>query len=389
MTDQNDLFAGGAALGIALLAANRASADDGTGSDGDGSDGGSDDPTPSYDPRFELVAEKASEDPAARTATYRFQAVNIDTASAIEGVYWDVDGEAFTGQTVDFTFASSGSYVVKCRVMDTEGRYTQKQDTIDVTVPTGAENGQLAYYGGTSAVWEQTIYTSKDVYDNTDRYPEEAFAVYLHETLKSHGISHEITFDYPLVSIYNDDPSCCDPQDNPDGCDSDQSRAAVYEFEDEVEAGNVPYVAKDSNILVINSWGGGCASVGGNIGVAGGAPLDGPIDYETPRVDLRGHSIHSFLHEVGHNMGYSHSEAWGTGEYADGYFRVSPCMSPGQNDMTGKCGQWIPAREGRNRQFTLHYSGCTISNMQIESGSVREGTDARGAEGDPLCGCNH
>lgn len=236
-----------------------------------------------------------------------------------------------------------GVYNCSCTVTDDGGA----SDTDTTSVDTGNSNGG-------SDTWEQTIYTSTRLYSNHGRAPEEMVARYLERAFQRIGINAEITRGYETQDDPFHDPGC-------------SGTTTSDWWNTQLDDGNVPHEAKDSNLLLIEANGGGCAGVGGNAAVVGGDTIDtteselienSPEHYYV--------SIAHALHEIGHNMGYSHSggttPGWGIGWKQDGLYHRTPTCNPAPDQNA--CGESIPEKSNEANRH-LYYHDCVAENIQI------------------------
>lgn len=247
--------------------------------------------------------------------------------------------------------------------------------------------------GEGSAVVEATIYEtvrlrSRNGYDVTAA----GLASWISGALKEKGVSHDILYSLPSISVPMNGPGCHDPLR--EGTDRDPAAYYVWndmlndtgyveDFEDARNTnlhpqGDTFVQRKDSNLLGVDRRGGGCASVGGSASVAGVNQLTTLREYEhgTTSADSWGDSLHDAMHEMGHNLGFAHpgrqdcSLGGGFGYVDDqGRWNRTPCNP--WNGCENRCGVWIPYRSDATSERVvrhLYFTDCTADHFRSEVG---------------------
>lgn len=211
-------------------------------------------------------------------------------------------------------------------------------------------------------VFELAIYRNEDLDTRRGTVPEVSVAEHVADSLSDLSINHRIIYGFDPVPVNNNNNSC--PS-------SDGPTVAYEVWRDYVRNGNAPFEAKDSNLLINDAPGGGCAGIGGNIAVGPGRDIDhvdGPIEGTSPwHFD-----IYSCMHEVGHNMGYSHANNAGRKTLIDGVEYKTP--TNGRDDAhTNLCGQSNPAdpTPGSDDVARLFYNDCVADTITIREDQGR------------------
>jgi hypothetical protein len=315
----------------------------------------------------------------------------------------------------------------------------ERMDPFDMT--TGG--ARRRWTGGTSEVFEVTIYQTEELWDMNGPMSPRILAEWLAGGLRTRGVSYDILHDLPVIRIPSESTKCynpywydsqvCDPEDGCnsfDCCDPDDLLPAAYYWWDNARTGGTlheqhneetganvqapigsTYVQrKDSNILLTGYGWGGCGSASPSTPqcVGPGKHIDRSL-----RFDATGFSvgletdfisnIHDCLHEIGHNLGFRHpgpdgcdlggGEGWIDD---DGRWHRTPCIA--HMGCENYCGTYVEdsdsPRRDRNRAAYKHpvYTECTIEyfmqEMGPEQGSIQPiaQTTAIGGEA-PSCGC--
>lgn len=269
---------------------------------------------------------------------------------------------------------------------------------------------------GNTDVLEATVYQSAEQYAMQGRESSKTTAEFLHESLKTHNISHDILYSLPVIDLPSestrcnspfgnngpcygsnvcDDWECCDIEDMMPSAlywwrwlvnDDDAGKRFRENSGTEYRVRGDAFVQrKDSNIILTAESRGGCGTVTGNVCAASGAHI-GSQQYapDASSSDFI-RNIHAAMHEFGHNMGYSHpsyeddcptggGEAWIDSE---GRWNRTPCV-PG-NGCTNRCETFIPDRSNTTSHVVIYYptfTDCTAK--QFRSGITAEFGNAVG-----------
>lgn len=301
-----------------------------------------------------------------------------DPDGEIVAYTWAVTGpdgttENTTGQQVAVEPWGDGEYSVVLQVEDDDGAI----DTAETNVTVATDGGGGDPTPDPDPVWEQTIYTTQALYDRNGRAPEEMVAQYVERAFGRLGVKVDVQTGFsPLPDPY-DDPRC---QEN--------TRTSFNFMNDRKNNGELPFVAKDSNLLLVDTVGGGCAGVGGSTAVAGAKPIDRVRSMVESSAEKYHRGVHAPLHEIGHNMGFSHSPhpgaAWNDDSEIPGKWHRTPTVA--ENGAENICGEWIPSRRHDATVRHLYYNDCVADHMSIaESQAVtadRNVLDCR------HCGCS-
>lgn len=142
-------------------------------------------------------------------------------------------------------------------------------------------------------------------------------------------------------------------------------------WNDRVRNGNIPHVAKDANLVLIDRFGGGCANAPGNHpgrAVIGARPLtdqyaDGQITYELEGEGNLWVGYGTLLHELGHNLGFSHKPHGGWGFNHNGKWHRTPTV--GGNAVDNHCEEFIENRQHDDTHKYAFYHWCAVSGFEI------------------------
>lgn len=273
-----------------------------------------------------------------------------------------------------FTFNDPGDYTV----------VVGSQTIGTITVSDAGTEQTLSYSQGNrrgGQALEITFYQSKQNYNSNGLAPAKAAAKWVHKSLRDRGLNHTIYFGYDPVDPPSEYTLCTKnsgiaTSGMPAGCGECNSGTVTQPlhgdlpidwWQHQVRDGTIPRVAKDSNMLILDkNNGGGCAGVGGNAGVVGMGDVSSvPDHFRSGSGDFSYH-IHAAMHEIAHNLGSSHSNAFCETWTENGEFHTTP--SYGRVGHTGVCGQQVPAwKDVRDlkRVYHLHFSDCLIENCKI------------------------
>jgi hypothetical protein len=271
---------------------------------------------------------------------------------------------------------------------------------------------------------EIALWTTKDLYDRHGRAPERAAADWLTTMLQDAGLKHRIYRMLPVMNPFSEGTACCNPVNGRGTacCDSDTDAAgdcsiegslpkAVYWFNDIINnTGQIQRaenrirnnygqegdlfvnensdsfnakkyrdltytLAKDSNVLLTDTGGGGCGFIGGAACAVGADALDGVRPFEEITNDSYGNQIHNVAHEMGHNFGLVHA---GDGQGGEGRNAQSAFTNDeiwlrtptvGCNDCTNACSFFIEPRDHGTAEFDMRYTRCDVNLFEIGSDS--------------------
>lgn len=214
---------------------------------------------------------------------------------------------------------------------------------------------RVARHGGTP--WTQTIYQTDALTGANGRIPERVVSRQLSAALDDLAIDHVIRFEFEPFDSPTEDVSC------------DQETSSLSPFMDFL-SGPAPVVALDSNLLLTNAAGGGCAVVNnpdirGNAGVSAGGNIDQDPGVRIMEDTTRwGGNVSAALHEVGHNMGFPHDPHPGWGANVGGRWNRTPTTAA--NDVENLCGEFIEARAHNAVNNHLYYNDCVAAHMLVE-----------------------
>lgn len=282
--------------------------------------------------------------------------------------------------------------------------------------------------GSGSEVIEATFRVSAELYNQFGQAPARAAAEWIGGALELRDISHDLLYDFEPIDVPTEKAVCFSSfdtdgtvSDNPcrtDGCNSldcctmEQAIPSAHIWwnaifndsqgaQNRIDAFNDHYGTnfraegehftgrKDSNLLLTDANGGGCAFTRGNVGAVGAGLLYQERDY-SPEVndDLYTGGIWTVMHEFGHNMGYSHprdecgdkvggscENGSNTDNLLDGYWYATPCCaSQNAAPCTNRCGFLNPKRTDENRMWRPYYTGCTAEIFREHTGSAQGNT---------------
>lgn len=267
------------------------------------------------------------------------------------------------------------------------------------------------WFGGSDDVIEATVYETGNLYGLNDYTSSHSYARWVSGALQRRGISHDILHTLPVVRTATNRVAC------DRAMDSEKRPGAYYVwgdllndngFVDEYNAnaqgkalenptGDTLVQRKDSNLLLTDRGGGGCAAVGGNVAVAAGGYLDTVREYEHEYSSPDGFadSMHDAMHEFGHNMGFAHRgrdhcdpDGGGIGFIDDqGRWNRTPCNP--WNGCTNRCGTWIPYRSNATSNRVnrhLYFTACTADHFRENMGPMEGNTAFAEQSGEVVSG---
>lgn len=222
---------------------------------------------------------------------------------------------------------------------------------------------------------EINIFQTKTLTENNDRHPETVIERFLENAFDQHDVEYDITRGFDPVDTDREQSGCGE-------------HSALGEWGDLLPEMDDEKTAKDSNVLLTNSSGGGCSYIGGWACTAPASAIDRDLEYvKNGREKIHWH-IYSTLHEVGHNLGARHDHdkemsgkqhrgtAWNEdpltlfGVPLDflptirGYYHKTPNV--GGYDSINDCGEDIPARKYDAQVAELWYHDCAVEKFDIK-----------------------
>lgn len=214
-------------------------------------------------------------------------------------------------------------------------------------------------------LFDIAIYRNVDLDNHRGVDPEFTLVNHVSPALADIGINHRIRWNFDPIPISNNNNGC------PPG---DVAYTAWSQY---LDAGNAPWVAADCNILINNSRGGGCGSVGGNVCVGPGWRIDGR--YERVLSGGAGWQWHvySCMHEIGHNMGFPHSPNPGLKWVADDdRLHITPTNGD-PNQTSNMCGTSVDLRpdNGLARVPENWFAPCVADHLIIRGPAPSEVPD--------------
>lgn len=207
--------------------------------------------------------------------------------------------------------------------------------------------------------WEQSIYQTTDLYGVNDRTPERIVARQLSHALDQLGINHRIHYGFP--------PRDSEKFDKRSTCgEHDGKRSGYYRWRRWIDQEKIPFVARDSNMLIMETGSGGCGALGGNVCTTPGKYISRdpgePITAEDSRWAM---NISACLHEVGHNMGFEHDPHPGYGYNDDTLGKWFRTPNQNANPVTNLCGEQIERRQYNQIVSVLEYNDCVANHISI------------------------
>lgn len=243
---------------------------------------------------------------------------------------------------------------------------------------------RVTSYGGRP--WIQTIYQSVKLTNAQGKTPETVVARQMSEALDRLGIDHEVHYGFDPVPVSTEQAYCGSSSavavgdqthidtgrgiigDPPlSGDPNPTSTSALGEFSTYVNE-EAPKAAADSNALLTNVDGGGCAWVGGRSAVAGATHIGTDpgefVPHTEPNNDWGG-NVYAAIHEIGHNMGFAHEDNAGMSfnDHENEWWWQSPMGTP---DTVNRCDEQIPPKQYVPIAYLLEYHDCVAQAIEIE-----------------------
>lgn len=221
---------------------------------------------------------------------------------------------------------------------------------------------------------EINIYQTEKLTDANDRIPEETVKKYLEKAFDRGDLDHDITVGFDPIDTDTEKTVCA-------------SDSVIREFGPMVKDEEIESVAKDSNVLITESGGGGCGWVGGNVCVTPGKHITAEIPHMWSGRGKTHSNIHANLHEVGHNLGAKHdhddqvdgAQHLGMGwnedppelfgvpldflPYFSGTWHRTPNVAG--SGAENECGEMVPDKEYETTVNEQYYADCAIESFEI------------------------
>jgi hypothetical protein len=208
-----------------------------------------------------------------------------------------------------------------------------------------------------------TIHTSKDLIWSNGRSGEQSLALYAAKAFDDAGYNYEITYNLAAQG----------PPDQTAHCSGD----ANDWWRDKLNNGNVDVTAKDSNVLMLASDGGGCGAVTGWYATTPGNYIDNTRSWTSIGTGNWHQNMHANLHEIGHNLGASHdhdnskagAQHWGWGynntdSSGKGWWHRTPTVAG--NGADNQCGTYIESRQYNPVKHHQTYNSCATNKFDIK-----------------------
>lgn len=208
---------------------------------------------------------------------------------------------------------------------------------------------------------EVNLYTSEKLFDRNGRTPEKMASLFIGEALRKAGYNYRITRNYDRVDAPAERSVC--GGENP-----------LQWWTKQLKEGDVDK-AKDSNILMLDSWAGGCAMGPRNpfACTVPGKHIDETREHVWSGDDRFYSNISATLHEFGHNLSMWHDmdhkkrgkQHTGTGwndDDAEMWHRTPMNVDNGVQNL---CGEYIPEREYKGTIVELYFHDCAVENFEV------------------------
>lgn len=203
--------------------------------------------------------------------------------------------------------------------------------------------------------FEVALWTSWDLFQKHGRTAEQVLDEYVSDALTDIGVNHRIYTGFTVILQENADPGCPHP---------DEPITAYEEWGDHL-AGNPQWVAADCNLLLMDTGGGGCGSTGGNVAVVGVNNIDRPRSIDSAIEDPWAGNVYASMHEIGHNMSFTHSENPAIKWVSEGnIFNSTPTDGNDHEAKPNLCGEVPATRQNRTRRLWLHYHDCVADHIR-------------------------
>jgi len=282
-----------------------------------------------------------------------------DPDGSIVKYEWETNGKFFRGETTTHSYGTPGKYNITLTVTDNTGAKNSTSKSVQVarTHPqSGLAPKEKSNTSFSSDFFEVALYNTKKLHANNGANANEMAARYLHRALNRLNVNHSIYYGF-------------DPIDAPTEralCTSSTGTGVLKWWNTQVQNGDIPVVAKDSNALQTNAKGGGCAFIGGVACAFPGYYVDTIrplVENSSGRLE---DNCSDIMHEVGHNMGFHHDPNPGDGynlAIENSWYRT-PTMA--HNNAYNLCHKWIPKRKYSRQVEIMHYNQCVSKYMNFK-----------------------
>lgn len=204
---------------------------------------------------------------------------------------------------------------------------------------------------------EVSVRQTGDLSEYAKAHPEQQAVQYIERALTRLNVPYKIYHDLPPRT---EAPKLAD-YDNTATYKDD----AFTWWHKQIQNGNLEKDAKDSNILLLPTNGGGKAYIRGAACVAPAGTLDKdyPMKETVPADDPRG-CVYGILHELAHNLGYSHNKPWGRAwnDSENGEWHRTPTAIPGK---VNACGDQLPPKKEDTKIKHLYYGECARDELYV------------------------
>lgn len=195
-----------------------------------------------------------------------------------------------------------------------------------------------------------SVHSTTKLVDRNGRAAEHSVVRYMAAAFDRAELNYEIDYGYPPKDPPNEVSVCGD--------------GSGFGWWNERVTEDEPFpIRKDSNILLFDTNGGGCAYIGMNAATAPGMNITENRPHEWIGRDDYHRNIFGTMHELGHNLGFKHSPHPGMGWNEDGeWHRTFTVSANGEENL---CGEWIEKREHTAEARHMYFHDCAIEHMQI------------------------
>ena len=204
---------------------------------------------------------------------------------------------------------------------------------------------------------EVNIYQSFALAQNNGRVPEHMVAKYIAEALDKSGLNALIRNELKLINPPGEKSVC-----------GNEFKTLSW-WQEQLDGGKVAQIAKDANILILNSGSGGCGTVNGNAATTCGKMIDEWKEYEPVGSGEWHGNMQVNLHELGHCLGASHDfeqdrsgdqhagMGWNEETAPEaGFYHTTPCLTEGGSK--NRCGENVEEQRFDRKIFHQYYWRC-------------------------------